>query len=224
MDELNKQPEESLERQMAALEAANEEQSREALAEEASVGTVDMAEEEPTPIDAEAAVAAGVAADTAEAEVAGKSAVATGLSAEDKAEVAGMAREALVVRLEKIYEEGLLPASRDLVALLRATYKDKTEAWKKTLKERLAAETESGGDAVAEGREAGSPVGEPMPAALENPAQTDEWDERFHKISRLIKERHAREREARERLMAENLTRSKPCLRNSSNSSIPNNR
>lgn len=215
MDELNKQPEESLERQMVALEAANEEQSREALAEEASVGTIDMADEEPTPIDAEAAVAAGVAADTAEAEVADKSAVATGLSAEEKAEVAGMEREALVVRLEKIYEEGLLPASRDLVALLRATYKDKTEAWKKALKERLATDTAEpapGGDAAADGPDADSQAGEPIPAALDNSAQTDEWDERFRKISRLIKERHAREREARERLMAENLTRKKALL------------
>ncbi len=205
MDELkNRRPEESLERQMAELEAANEMQAEEALAESQSVEVADALAEEPAPMDAEAAVAAGVAADTAETEAADKSGNAAGLSAEEKAGVADMDRAAIVSRLEKIYEEGLLAASRDLVALLRATYTDKTEAWKKELKERMAAEA-----APAEQPEGDAPQ---RTESAEKMSLTDELEDRFFKVSRRIKERHAQEREARERLMSENLKRKRALL------------
>lgn len=206
MDELtNKQPEESLEQQMAALEAANERQAQEALAEQA-VAAADPTAEEPAPMDAEAAVAAGVAADTVEAEPADKPGATPGLSTEEKAEVAGLERDALVARLEKLYGEGLSAASRDLVALLRATYKEKTEVWKARMKQRQAEAATTEDAAPGDGAEA---AGE---AQAEQRPLTDELEERFFKVSRLIKEQHAKEREARERLMAENLQRKKALL------------
>ncbi|MDE7103752.1 MAG: DUF349 domain-containing protein, partial [Bacteroidales bacterium] len=205
MDELtNKQPEESLEQQMAALEAANERQAQEALAEQA-VDAADNMAEEPAPMDAEAAVAAGVAADTVEAEPADKPGHTPGLSAEEKAEVAGMDRDALVARLEKLHGEGLSAASRELVALLRATYKEKTEAWKTQQKQRQAEAAAAEEAAPADGAEAAGTEAAQYPL-------TDELEERFFKVSRLIKEQHAKEREARERLMAENLQRKKALL------------
>lgn len=209
MDELtNKQPEQSLEQQMAALEAANEEQAQEALAEAQAVESTDSMAEEPAPMDAAAAVAAGVAADTAEPETADKSAGSTGLTVEEKAEVAAMDRAAIVARLEKLHAEGLLAASRDMVALLRATYQDKTEAWKKSLKERMAAEAAAAEKAEAPAEE----LSEAPSAETEKLSLTDEWEDRFFKVSRLIKAYHAQEREARERLMAENLKRKQALL------------
>lgn len=211
MDDLtNKRPEENLEQQMAALEAANEEQAQEALAEAQSVETADALAEEPEPMNAEAAVAAGVAADTAESETAEKSAASAGLSAEEKAEVAGLDRAAIVARLEKIFAEGLLAASRDMVALLRATYQDRTEAWKKELKARMAAEAAAAEKAEEASAEATAETS--AAEAAEKPSLTDELEERFFKVSRLIKEQHAKEREARERLMAENLKRKQALL------------
>ncbi|MDE6112419.1 MAG: hypothetical protein K2G46_03255, partial [Bacteroidales bacterium] len=195
MDELtNKQPEESLEQQMAALEAANERQAREALAEQAEDAADNMVEE-PAPMDAEAAVAAGVAADTVEAEPADKPGNTPGLSAGEKAEVAGLDRDALVARLEKLHGEGLSAASRELVALLRATYQEKTEAWKTQQKQRQAEAAAAEEATPAEGAEAAGTEAAQYPL-------TDELEERFFKVSRLIKEQHAKEREARERLMA----------------------
>lgn len=193
MDErINHSTEESLEKQMAALEQANEQEAQEALVEAQSAEQADMG-------DAAAVVAAGVEADTTQAP-ADKSARPAGLSPEEKAEIAAMDRPALVERLEKIQTEGHLSASREAVALLRATYQDKTEALKKAA------------IAAANAAEAQTTADESEEKPAEKAPLTDEWEARFFKVSRLIKEQHAKEREANERLMAENLVRKKALL------------
>lgn len=199
MDDLTtKAQEESLEKQMEILDEANKEQNKEALEENAaqasenaiSIGTApNESQEDESQREAEIEEAVGVEkTETKQNEI----------SQDQEKEITDLSREDLVNRLEDIYKNGIVAASKTLVALLRVTYKDKTEDWKRSLREKFEAESEQ-----KEGAEA---------TQDKNMRISDALEERFSEVSRKIKELHVLEREEREKLMTANLEKKKALL------------
>lgn len=105
-------------------------------------------------------------------------------------ELSALERAELVERLERLFAEGQLEASKNMVALLRIKYKEKTGVERKQALDKF----------VEEG-------GEKADFKFE-----DELEQRFDAVGRKIREYHKKKREDLERLMAENLKKKQALL------------
>ncbi|MCM1168697.1 MAG: DUF349 domain-containing protein [Bacteroides sp.] len=105
-------------------------------------------------------------------------------------ELSALDRLQIVERLESLYEQKKLEEAKNVVALLRLKYKEKTGVVKKEALDRFV---EEGGSKI-------------------DFHFADSEEERFAEVSRKIREYHQKKREDQERLMAENLTKKKELL------------
>lgn len=112
------------------------------------------------------------------------------LSEEEVRELSRLDREQIVEKLEQLLAHSELEGSKNLVALLRLKYKEKTGEVKKTALDKFLAE---GGNKV-------------------DFRFSDALEERFLSVSQKIREYHQRKREELENLMAENLQKKQALL------------
>ncbi len=112
------------------------------------------------------------------------------LSEEEVRELSRLNREQIVEKLEQLLAHSELEGSKNLVALLRLKYKEKTGEVKKTALDKFLAE---GGNKV-------------------DFRFSDALEERFLSVSQKIREYHQRKREELENLMAENLQKKQALL------------
>lgn len=112
------------------------------------------------------------------------------LSEEEVRELSRLDREQIVEKLEQLLAHSELEGSKNLVALLRLKYKEKTGEVKKTALDKFLAE---GGNKV-------------------DFRFSDALEERFLSVSQKIREYHQRKREEMENLMAENLQKKQALL------------
>lgn len=112
------------------------------------------------------------------------------LSEEEVRELSRLDREQIVGKLEQLLAHSELEGSKNLVALLRLKYKEKTGEVKKTALDKFLAE---GGNKV-------------------DFRFSDALEERFLSVSQKIREYHQRKREELENLMAENLQKKQALL------------
>ena len=112
------------------------------------------------------------------------------LSEEEIQELSHLDREQIVTKLEQLYANGELEGSKNMVALLRIKYKEKTGEFKKAELDKFLA---AGGNKI-------------------DFKFTEPLEERFVAISQKIREYHQRKREELEKLMAENLQKKQALL------------
>ncbi len=112
------------------------------------------------------------------------------LSEAEEQELSALDRTALVDRLEQLHDQGKLEDSKNVVALLRLRYKEKTGLVKK---EALDKFLEEGGEKI-------------------DFRFADKDEERFVTVNQKIREYHQRKREEQEKLMADNLVRKQELL------------
>ncbi|MCM1041326.1 MAG: DUF349 domain-containing protein [Bacteroides sp.] len=105
-------------------------------------------------------------------------------------ELSALDRLQIVERLESLYEQKKLEEAKNVVALLRLKYKEKTGVVKKEALDRFV---EEGGNKI-------------------DFHFADREEERFAEVSRKIRDYHQKKREDQERLMAENLVKKKELL------------
>lgn len=112
------------------------------------------------------------------------------LSEEESLEVASLDREKLVERLEGLFDRKELEVAKNMVALLRIKYKEKTGELKRAALDKFL---EEGGNKV-------------------DFRFTDAIEERFLSVNRKIREYHEKKREELDRVMAENLQKKQQLL------------
>lgn len=112
------------------------------------------------------------------------------LSEEEIQELSHLDREQIVTKLEQLYANGELEGSKNMVALLRIKYKEKTGEFKKAELDKFLA---AGGNKI-------------------DFKFTEPLEERFVAISQKVREYHQRKREELEKLMAENLQKKQALL------------
>lgn len=112
------------------------------------------------------------------------------LSEEEIQELSALERLELVERLEQLYVRQKLEESKNMVALLRLKYKEKTGVAKREALDRFL---EEGGNKI-------------------DFHFADKEEERFADISQKIREYHQKKREEQEKLMADNLRRKQELL------------
>lgn len=112
------------------------------------------------------------------------------LSEAEIQELSALERLAIVERLEQLYEQKKLEEAKNVVALLRLKYKEKTGLVKKEALDRFL---EEGGNKI-------------------DFHFSDSEEERFVSISQKIREYHQKKREEQEKLMADNLVKKQELL------------
>ena len=112
------------------------------------------------------------------------------LSEKEIQELSLLDREQIVGRLEQLLSKGELEGAKNMVALLRLKYKEKTGEIKKAALDKFLAE---GGNKI-------------------DFRFSDALEDRFVSVSQKIKDYHQRKREELERLMAENLQKKQALL------------
>lgn len=112
------------------------------------------------------------------------------LTDEEIQELSALDRQGLVERLEVLYDRRELEESKNMIALLRIKYKEKTGVEKKAALDKFL---EEGGNKM-------------------DFRFTDALEERFSNISQKIREYHQKKREELERLMDENLKKKQALL------------
>lgn len=112
------------------------------------------------------------------------------LSEADIQELSVLERHELVERLEQLYAQQKLEESKNMVALLRLKYKEKTGVAKREALDRFL---EEGGNKI-------------------DFHFADKEEERFAAISQKIREYHQKKREEQEKLMADNLLKKQELL------------
>ncbi|MDE5575600.1 MAG: DUF349 domain-containing protein, partial [Bacteroidales bacterium] len=112
------------------------------------------------------------------------------LSEAEIQELSALERLAIVERLEQLYEQKKLEESKNVVALLRLKYKEKTGLVKKEVLDKFL---EEGGNKI-------------------DFHFSDKEEERFVSISQKIREYHQKKREEQEKLMADNLVKKQELL------------
>ena len=112
------------------------------------------------------------------------------LSEEEVQELSRLDREQIVERLEQLYAKEELEDSKNMVALLRLKYKEKTGEVKKAALDKFLAE---GGNKI-------------------DFRFSDTWEERFVAVSQKIRDYHQHKREELEKLMAANLQKKQALL------------
>ena len=125
-----------------------------------------------------------------DAEPRAERATAQELSEAEIQELSALDRLAIVERLEQLYGQKQLEEAKNVVALLRLKYKEKTGLVKK---EALDKFLEEGGNKI-------------------DFHFSDKEEERFASISQKIREYHQKKREAQEKLMADNLVKKQALL------------
>ena len=125
-----------------------------------------------------------------DAEPRAERATAQELSEAEIQELSALDRLAIVERLEQLYGQKQLEEAKNVVALLRLKYKEKTGLVKKEALDRFL---EEGGNKI-------------------DFHFSDKEEERFASISQKIREYHQKKREAQEKLMADNLVKKQALL------------
>ena len=125
-----------------------------------------------------------------DAEPRAERATAQELSEAEIQELSALDRLAIVERLEQLYGQKQLEEAKNVVALLRLKYKEKTGLVKKEALDRFL---EEGGNKI-------------------DFHFSDKEEERFASISQKIHEYHQKKREAQEKLMADNLVKKQALL------------
>lgn len=125
-----------------------------------------------------------------DAEPRAERATAQELSEAEIQELSALDRLAIVERLEQLYGQKQLEEAKNVVALLRLKYKEKTGLVKKEALDRFL---EEGGNKI-------------------DFRFSDKEEERFASISQKIREYHQKKREEQEKLMADNLVKKQALL------------
>ena len=125
-----------------------------------------------------------------DAEPRAERATAQELSEAEIQELSALDRLAIVERLEQLYGQKQLEEAKNVVALLRLKYKEKTGLVKKEALDRFL---EEGGNKI-------------------DFHFSDKEEERFASISQKIREYHQKKREEQEKLMADNLVKKQALL------------
>ena len=125
-----------------------------------------------------------------DAEPRAERATAQELSEAEIQELSALDRLAIVERLEQLYGQKQLEEAKNVVALLRLKYKEKTGLVKKEALDRFL---EEGGNKI-------------------DFRFSDKEEERFVSISQKIREYHQKKREEQEKLMADNLVKKQALL------------
>ena len=125
-----------------------------------------------------------------DAEPRAERATAQELSEAEIQELSALDRLAIVERLEQLYGQKRLEEAKNVVALLRLKYKEKTGLVKKEALDRFL---EEGGNKI-------------------DFRFSDKEEERFASISQKIREYHQKKREEQEKLMADNLVKKQALL------------